>query len=102
MISWYMLSTLISISPLEVTLHVVETFHQAVDVVGGAVDVHGRSGGRRDAVAQAGRAGTVMPDAHSDTALVEQLTDVVRVNARQGERDGAAAVFTGRRPDDAQ
>src|SRR4051794_770090 len=115
MISWYMLSTLTSSSPptaqmrsgfagpsLEVTPHVVEAFHQPVDVVGSAVDVHRRAGGRRDPVAQAGRSRAVMPDAHGNAALVEQLTDVVRVDALQGERDGAAAVFTGRRADDAQ
>src|SRR3954464_11744901 len=107
MISWYMLSVLTSSSPptthkgsgfadpsSEVTLHVVEAFHQAVDVVGGAVDVHRRAGGGRNAVAQAGRAGAVVADAHGDATLVEQLPDVVLMDAFQGERDGATTVLS--------
>src|SRR3954471_9309877 len=103
MISWYIESVLIALrSSLEVTLHVFEAFHQAVDVVGGAVDVHGRAGGGGNAVAQAGRAGAVVADAHGYAALVEQLPDVVRVDALQGERDRTTTVLGCCGPDDAQ
>src|SRR5438270_4416933 len=103
MISWYIESTLIGPrSSLEITLHVLEAFRQLVDVVGVAVDVHRRPRRRGHAVAQASGAGAVVTDAHGDTTLVEQLPDVMRVDAVESERDRAAAVVVGRRPDDAQ
>src|SRR4051812_24716603 len=43
-----------------------------------------------------------MPGAHRDALLVEQLGDVVGVNALDGEGDRGATVDRGGRPDDAQ
>src|SRR3954463_447584 len=101
MISWYMESTLTSAaSCLEERFHPVQTFHECVDVVRAAVEMHRGTRRRRHAVAEAGRAGAVVTDPDGDSALVEQLTDIMRMDAVEGEGDRPAAILRRRRADD--
>src|SRR5690606_7345760 len=73
-------------------LNVMEAAHQGVDLARGVVQIERRPCGRRYSEAQVERPGAVVADAHRDAELVvEDLADVVRVDALQRERHRAAA-----------
>src|SRR3954470_16170267 len=94
MISWYMLSSCISGSTShrsEELLGRANSLGQGVDVVVAGVHVERGAGGRRHAVPPDDGPGAVVPHAHGDAVVVENLTDVVRVDALDGERDGSPA-----------
>ena len=72
-------------------LHVVEAADQRVDLGRRVVQVERRPRGRRYSEPQVERAGAVVPDPHGDAVhVVEDLPDVVGVDALQRERDRAA------------
>src|SRR5689334_708601 len=121
MICWYMLSIeTVTSAPLlehlaprsaglrslrlsrEDRLHLLDALDQGVDLVHRGVHTERRSRGRRYSVPHADRTSAVMTGAHGDALLVEQLRDVVRMNALERKGDRGATVDGGGRPDDAQ
>src|SRR5215217_51367 len=94
MISWYIDSSCIS-GPTshrsEELLGRANSVGQGVDVVVAGVHVERGAGGGRDAVAADDGPRAVVPDADGDAVVVEDLADVVRVDAVDGEGDGAAS-----------
>src|SRR3712207_6714434 len=95
MISWYIDSNCISGNTprgrdTEEALGCPDAVGQGVDVVVAGVHVEGGPRGRRDAVAAHDRPGAVVAHPDLDTEVVEHLTDVVRVDALDGEGDRAA------------
>src|SRR3954454_9230588 len=95
MISWYSDS-----SCTEEPLHVFDPADERVDLRRGRVEVERRAGRRGHLVVQAHRPRAVVTDAHRDALLVENLTDVVRVDPVEHERDRPAALLRRRRADD--
>src|SRR5688572_6706584 len=94
MISWYMFSSCISGSTShssEELLGRANSVGEGVDVVVAGVHVERGAGGRRDAVAPHDRPGAVVPHADGDAVVVEDLADVVRVDAVDGEGDRSPA-----------
>src|SRR5918997_6617383 len=96
MISWYIDCNCISGDPrgwcdTEESLGFPDAVGQGVDVVVTRVHVEGgpRRGG--DAVAAHHRPGAVVADPHLDAEVVEDLADVVRVDALHGEGDRSPA-----------
>src|ERR687889_787111 len=103
MISWYMFSSCISGSTShssEELLGRANSVGEGVDVVVAGVHVERGAGGRRDAVAPHDGPGAVVPHPDGDAQVVEDLTDVVRVDAVDGERDRSPAGHGVRRADD--
>src|SRR3712207_4636699 len=80
MISWYIDSSCISTTShrSEELLGRADSLREGVDVVVAGVHVERGPGGGRDAVAAHDRPGAVVPDAHGDAVVVEDLTHVVR------------------------
>src|SRR5215218_2228201 len=99
MISWYIDSSCIrwpsscarTSHSSEELLGRANSVRQGVDVVVAGVHVERGPGGGRDAVAPHHRPGAVVPDAHGDAVVVEDLPDVVRVDALDGEGDRSPA-----------
>src|SRR4051794_4993689 len=87
---------------LEDSPDVVERLHQPVDLLARVVDGEARPGGRRhpEPIHQDLRA--VVAGANADRVAVEDLGDVVAVNALELEGDDAGAVVPERWPEDAQ
>src|SRR4029453_8804470 len=103
MISWYMFSSCISGSTShrsEELLGRPNSVGQRIDVVVAGVHVERGPGGRRDAVAADDGPRAVVPHADGDAAVVEDLADVVGVDAVDGEGDRSPARDGVRRPDD--
>src|SRR3954452_20887890 len=101
MISWYIDSSCIRTTShgSEELLGRANSVGEGVDVVVAGVHVERRPGRRRDAVAPDHRPGAVVPDAHGDAEVVEDLADVVRVDVLDGEGDRSPAGHRVRRPD---
>ena len=87
---------------LEDSPDVVEALDQAVDLLAGVVDGEAGPGGRGDAEAVHEQLGAVVAGADRDAVAVEDLGDVVGVDALELEGDGADAVGAARRAEDAQ
>ncbi len=73
---------------------------EAVDLLGDRVEVEARARRRGDAEAGHQRLGAVVARAHGDALPVEDLRDVVGVDALDVERDDPGAAL-GRRAEDA-
>src|SRR5438046_2955023 len=87
MMSWYSTSNCMSAEDLP---DLVETAYERVDVRGRVVHVQRGAGHRGDPEALAHRAGAVVAHAYLNTEVVENLPDVVRVDAVERERQRAA------------
>src|SRR5260370_13342127 len=85
----------------EEALSVADSVRQGLHLVMGVVHVEGGPGAGLHAQGPVQRPGTVVAGAHRDAQLVEHLPHVVRVDAFDLERDGAAAILGGVRPEDA-
>src|SRR6202050_3901089 len=121
MISWYSDSTSITPSPTrcrgrdvpaqtprcrascrrEKLLCLAHALGQRLDLVVGVVHVERRPRAGLHPQGAVQRPGAVMVGTHGDAELVQQLTDVMRGHAVDGERYGTAPVFGGQRAEDA-
>src|ERR1035438_130511 len=104
MISWYMDSSCItgpatSDGPEEF-LRLAHAVGECVDLSKGVVDVEGRAGAGLRAQSAVQRPGTVVAGPHGDAELVQDLSDVMRVNALDDERHRAAAAVRAHRAQD--
>ena len=81
-------------------LDLADTGDERVDLVLGGVDAERRASGSRDAITDAHRTCAVVPGPHGDAVLIQQLGDVMRVDALEGERDRRPAVDRGLGPDE--
>src|SRR5690242_15966822 len=93
MISWYIASrsawVLISTVQAEVGARVFQGLDQGVDLRRRRVEVGRHPAGGLDTEPRVGRLGAVVTGSDRDAARVDDLRDVVRVDALQLERDGA-------------
>src|SRR6188472_2342970 len=80
-------------------LDLVEAGDEPVDLLGDRVEVEARARRRRDPEPRHQRLCAVMPRADGDAFPVEDLRDVVRMNALHVEGDDPGAPL-GRRPED--
>src|SRR5215470_10649695 len=114
MISWYMDSSCMTPSetprhrPLfhrsrsEELLGVADPVDQGIHLGTGVVEVERGTGACLDTKRTMQRPGAMVPRPYRDTAVVEHLAEVVRVDAVQRERDRGSPVLGRGRPENAQ
>src|SRR3954451_8242369 len=91
MISWYIASR----SDIKVALRVLQRVDERVDLLGRGVEVRRRPRAGLNAVPQVCGLRAVVPSAYGDTAAVQDLADVVRMQAGQLEAHRSPALVGG-------